>query len=284
VSCSRALLSSSRAAVQIEPPVACRDCSSFDFHRTRPPRLGATLRGHQLVERGPPRETRLRVSPGMRHPLHRDQRPLDGVVGLVSEGAGHRHLRGGEHRIPGRLLLLEPTPDAFPVGHSGAGRHVAEPLTQRTPPHARALARPGPPGVARRAYGRTGGRRDRRQWLRPRGDGVAPAMAQTRSRAPRAQTLGGAVDALGEEPPDPRRRRMRARGALTRPHRTGSRRPHSPPRHRPQTRAPGPRPSWAATPWRGDRDGAWRRPGRRPVVVDRRGSARPPHAAVRTHR
>jgi hypothetical protein len=45
--------------------------------------LGATLRGHQVVEMGQPREKRLLVSTGMMEPLHGKQLPLDGVVGLV---------------------------------------------------------------------------------------------------------------------------------------------------------------------------------------------------------
>jgi hypothetical protein len=83
VSFSRALISSRREDLQSEPPVACRDFSSCDFHRTLPPMLGATLIGHQIVEMGPPREKRLLVSTGMMTPLHREQLPRDGVVGLI---------------------------------------------------------------------------------------------------------------------------------------------------------------------------------------------------------
>jgi hypothetical protein len=45
--------------------------------------LGAPLIGHQVVEMGQPREKRLLVSTGMMKPLHREQLPLDGVVGLI---------------------------------------------------------------------------------------------------------------------------------------------------------------------------------------------------------
>jgi hypothetical protein len=33
-------------------------------------------------------------------PLHREQFPRDGVMGLMQPGARHRHLRVFEHRIP----------------------------------------------------------------------------------------------------------------------------------------------------------------------------------------
>src|SRR5262249_11956973 len=80
--------------------------------------LGATLIGHQVVEMGQPREKHLLVSTGMMKPLHREQLPLDGVVSLVEEGAGHRHLRVFEDRIPARFLLLYPAPHALAVGLS----------------------------------------------------------------------------------------------------------------------------------------------------------------------
>ena len=87
----------------------------------------------------------------MMEPFHREQFPLDGVMGLIQQGAGHRHLRVFEHRIPARLLLLKPAPYALPIGHPCSVRHVvgkvAEPLTQRKHPQALALARPVQQGV-----------------------------------------------------------------------------------------------------------------------------------------
>jgi hypothetical protein len=84
-------------------------------------------------------------------PLHREEFPLEGVVGLIQQRAGHRHLRVFKHRIPPRLLVLEPASDALSVGHPCAVRHVignvAEPLTQRKYPQALPLARPVEQGV-----------------------------------------------------------------------------------------------------------------------------------------
>jgi hypothetical protein len=63
-------------------------------------------------------------------------------MGLIQEGAGHWHLGVCEDHIPACLLLLEPAPDALPIGHPSFLSHVvckvAEPLAQRN--HAQALA------------------------------------------------------------------------------------------------------------------------------------------------
>jgi hypothetical protein len=40
--------------------------------------------------------------------LHHDQLPLEGVVGLVEQRAGHGHLGLCEHGIPARFLGREP--------------------------------------------------------------------------------------------------------------------------------------------------------------------------------
>jgi hypothetical protein len=78
----------------------------------------------------------------MMKPFHREQLPLDGVVGLIQQCAGHGHLGVCEDCIPARLLLLEPASDTFAIGHpsflSHVVRKVAEPLTQCN--HAQALA------------------------------------------------------------------------------------------------------------------------------------------------
>ena len=96
--------------------------------------------------------------------FHREQFPLDGIMRLIQQRAGCRHLRVGEHRIPARLLLLEPAPDALAVGFRGAVCHavgqVAEPLPQRTHPPALALACPVPQGVELGASGLTPRGRD----------------------------------------------------------------------------------------------------------------------------
>jgi hypothetical protein len=57
-------------------------------------------------------------------------------------------------------------------------------------------------------------RRDRRQLLRELGERVAQAVAQACSREECVQTLGGAIEAVGQEAPDPRGRLMRQHHAL----------------------------------------------------------------------
>jgi hypothetical protein len=57
--CPRSSKASRRENLEIEPPVACRDFASFDFHPTLPGMLGATLVGHQVVQMGQPSKKRL---------------------------------------------------------------------------------------------------------------------------------------------------------------------------------------------------------------------------------
>src|SRR5262249_47408826 len=120
--------------------------SSFDFYSTLPGIQGATLVGHQIVQTCQPSEKRLLAASWMVKAFHREELPLDGVMGLIQQGAHYWHLRVFEHRIPTRLLGLKPAPYALPVGHPCAVSHVvgkmAEPLTQGKHPQALALARP----------------------------------------------------------------------------------------------------------------------------------------------
>src|SRR5512132_318299 len=106
---------------------------------------GPTLIRHQVIQVREPRQKRLLASTWMVKPLHREEFPLEGVVGLIQPRAGHRHLRVFKHRIPARLLVLEPASYALSVGHPCALCHVigkvAEPLTQRKYPQALPLAR-----------------------------------------------------------------------------------------------------------------------------------------------
>src|SRR6266478_8802494 len=106
---------SRREDLQVEEPVACRDCASFDFHPTLASVLGPTLIGHQVVEVRQPREKHLLAPFGVMEAFHREQLPLDGVMGLIQQGAGGGHLRVCEHRIPPGFLLLEPAPDALAI-------------------------------------------------------------------------------------------------------------------------------------------------------------------------
>jgi len=77
---------SRREDLQVEEPVACRDCASFDFHPTLASVLGPTLIGHQVVEVRQPREKHLLVPFGVMEAFHREQLPLDGVMGLIQQG------------------------------------------------------------------------------------------------------------------------------------------------------------------------------------------------------
>ena len=92
-----------------------------------------------------------RVTPsGRMAALHGAKRAVDGVVGLISQRAGHRQRRIGEPRVPARLLGLHPLAHPIAMGLPGGVRDVigqATPsLTERKPPHVLALARPVPQG------------------------------------------------------------------------------------------------------------------------------------------
>ena len=102
--------------------------------------LGPTLIGDQVVQVREPHQQRLLAPMGMMEPLHGEQFLLDGVMCLIEQGARGWHLRVFEDRIPARLLVLEPAPDAVAVGHPYAVRHVAlhnksvlDPLIESSP-------------------------------------------------------------------------------------------------------------------------------------------------------
>src|SRR5712692_517904 len=116
--CHRSSKASRREDVEIEPPVSCGDCASFDFHTTLAGVLGATLGGDQVVQMCQPASKRLLAPLGMMEPFHHKELPVDGVMGLIQQRAGHRHPGVGEHRIPPCFLLLEPWPYACAVGRS----------------------------------------------------------------------------------------------------------------------------------------------------------------------
>jgi hypothetical protein len=122
----------------IAHPVWCGYSPAFHFHATLAGVLGPTLIRYQVVQVCQPSKKRLLAPLGMMEPFHREQLMLDSLVGLIEQSAGDRHLRVCEHRIPPRFLLLEPAPDALPVGHPCAVRHVvgkvALPLAERKHP------------------------------------------------------------------------------------------------------------------------------------------------------
>jgi len=140
-------------------------------------------------------------------PFHGEQCPLDGMMGLIQQCARHRHLRVFESRIPASFLLLEPAPYALAVGRPRRGRNVVgkttQLLAQRKHAQALPLTRPGEQGVKLRAQGLADRRRDRHQFLWELVERVAQAVAEARSRKQRAHALGGTVEPIGQNAPDP---------------------------------------------------------------------------------
>jgi hypothetical protein len=64
-------------------PLACRYASAFHFHAASTGMLGPTLIGDQVIEVRESGEKRLLTAVWMVKRFHHEQRPLDGVVGLV---------------------------------------------------------------------------------------------------------------------------------------------------------------------------------------------------------
>jgi hypothetical protein len=86
--------------LQVEHPVCGRYSPAFHFYATLPGMLSAPLIRHEVVQMGEARETCLLTPVRMMEPLHHEQLPLHGVMGLIQQGARHGHLRVGEHGIP----------------------------------------------------------------------------------------------------------------------------------------------------------------------------------------
>ena len=86
--------------LQVEHPIYGGYASAFHFHATLARVLGSTLIRHQVVQVCQPRQKRPLAPVGMMKGFHHEQLPVDGVMRLVQEGAGHRHLRVFEDRIP----------------------------------------------------------------------------------------------------------------------------------------------------------------------------------------
>ena len=168
--------------MQIKELVYGGDPSAFDFHATLPGVLGTTLIRDEVVQMREPREKCLLVATGMMEPLHGEELPLDGVVGLIQERAGHGHLGIFQDGIPAHLLLLKPAPHPRSVGRPCRGGNVigkvAEPLPQGKYPQALALACPVEQRVELGAQGLAHGRRDRSQFLWELEERVAQAVSQ----------------------------------------------------------------------------------------------------------
>ena len=63
-------------------------------------------------------------------PFHREQFPLDGVMRLIQQGAGHGHRWGFEDRIPARFLGPDPLPYALAVDRPNRVRDVIRKVAQ----------------------------------------------------------------------------------------------------------------------------------------------------------
>jgi hypothetical protein len=100
--------------------------------------LGPTLIRDEVVQVDEPREKPLLTATGMMESLHREQFPLDGVMGLIQQRAGRRHLGLFQHRIPACFLVLKPLAHTVAIGlPCGVGDmvgKVASPLAQRKHP------------------------------------------------------------------------------------------------------------------------------------------------------
>jgi hypothetical protein len=131
--------------LQVEEPISGWDGSSFDFHPTLAGMLRPTLIRDWVVQACKPREKRLLASLGMMKALHCEQLPLDGIMRLIKQGAGHGHLRVCEHRVPACLLVLKPAPRPLAIGRPRRGGDVigkvTQPLAERKHPQALALTR-----------------------------------------------------------------------------------------------------------------------------------------------
>jgi hypothetical protein len=78
---------------RLSHPVACLYASAFHFDPTLPGMLDSTLIGHQVIQVGEAREKGLLTAVWVMESLHHEQFLVDGVMGLIQQGAGYRHLR-----------------------------------------------------------------------------------------------------------------------------------------------------------------------------------------------
>src|SRR6266446_4429588 len=115
--------------LEIEEPVLCGHFPSFHFHATLPRMHSAALVWHQVVQVRQPREKRLLAPPWMVEAFHHEQFPVNGVMDLIQQRAGHRHSGVFEHSVPARFLLLEPLSHALAIGCSSCDRDVIRKAT-----------------------------------------------------------------------------------------------------------------------------------------------------------
>ena len=80
--------------MQVEHPVCSGYAFAFHLYPILPGMLRAPLIRDQVLQVRQPREKRLLTAPRIMEALHHEQFPVDGVMGLIQQGAGHWHLRG----------------------------------------------------------------------------------------------------------------------------------------------------------------------------------------------
>ena len=133
--------------------------------------------------------------PGLGPALHGAAWAVDGVGRVLQSRAQRRPPWGGEPRLPSRFLGVQPAPHALARGRANGRRdvgcHAASARAQRPHAPAGALAPPMPQGMAQ-------------------------AHAHACCGTQRPPTLGRTLQAIGEGPPDPGRRRRRQGCAGTR--------------------------------------------------------------------
>jgi hypothetical protein len=77
--------------LEIEEPVSGGYSAAFSFHPTLTHMLGTTLIRHQVVRVRQPDKKCLWAPLEMMEAFHREQLPVDGVMGLIQQRAGARH-------------------------------------------------------------------------------------------------------------------------------------------------------------------------------------------------
>src|SRR5215510_9464011 len=70
----------------------CRHATALYFHPTPARVESPALVRDQVVQVGQPREKGLLTATRMMKPFHHEELPLNSIMGLIQQGAGHRHL------------------------------------------------------------------------------------------------------------------------------------------------------------------------------------------------
>jgi len=108
--------------LEMQESILRGDFATVHFSPTLPGMPGSTLIRDQVVEVRSPGEKHLLAALRMMKRFHHEQLPLDSVMRLIQQGAGHRPPGIFKDRIPARLLVLQPAPHPFTIGcpcHAG---------------------------------------------------------------------------------------------------------------------------------------------------------------------